>query len=39
MKYIIKHINFLIVTYWILKIYIYVCGITFGPIDNFYRVT
>ena len=24
MKYVIKHINFFIATYWILKIYIYV---------------
>lgn len=28
--------DFLIATYWII---LYVCGITFGPIDNFYRVT
>ncbi len=39
MKYVIKHINFLIATYWILKKYIYVCDMTFGPIGNFYRVT
>lgn len=31
--------DFLIATYWILKIYIYICDMTFGPIDNFYRVT
>lgn len=31
--------NFFIAIYWILKKYIYVCGMTFGSIGNFYRVT